>query len=122
VSFDSFFVATKFSKQPLPDERNQSICPNDLPLASKKFMATYRDPVTCFSQLEVIERLLEIRGELGYDQAIYIPNSNELAGTLDAYGFDIYAFSTGNRKINYGDYRSPLVPGGDHAHTSFTAH
>lgn len=85
-------------------------------------MATYHDPVACFSQLEVIERLLEIREDLGYTQAIYLPNSNELAGTLDAYGFDIYSFSTLNQKINYGDYRSPLVPGGDKVHLSLTAH
>lgn len=85
-------------------------------------MATYHDPVRCFAPLEVIERLLEIRSELGYTQALYLPNSNELASFLDAHGFDAYAFSTKNQKINYGDYRSPLVPGGDTAHTSLTAH
>jgi hypothetical protein len=85
-------------------------------------MATYHDPVSCFAPLEVIERLLEIRADLGFTQAIYMPSSNELAGFLDAYGFDVYAFSTGNKKINYGDYRSPLVPGGGNAHASLTAH
>jgi len=85
-------------------------------------MATYHDPVRCFAPLEVIERLLEIRSELGYNQALYLPNSNELAGFLDAYGFDVYAFSIENKQINYGDYRSPLVPGGDTAHASVTAH
>jgi hypothetical protein len=85
-------------------------------------MATYHDPVRCFAPLEVIERLLEIRSELGYNQALYLPNSNELANFLDAHGFDAYAFSTENKKINYGDYRSPLVPGGDAAHLSLTGH
>lgn len=85
-------------------------------------MATYHDPVTCFAPLEVIERILEIRSELGYAESVYMPNSNELAGFLDAYGFDVYAFSSENKEINYGDYRSPLVPGGDTAHTSLTAH
>ncbi len=48
--------------------------------------------------------------------------SEELTDFLDAYGFDIYAFSTRNEKINYGDYRSPVVPGGDTLHTSVKAH
>lgn len=85
-------------------------------------MATYQDPVRCFAPLEVIERLLEIRREMGYTQEVYLPNSNELAGFLDAYGFDVYAFSNENQEINYGDYRSPLVPGGDSVHLSLTAH
>jgi hypothetical protein len=85
-------------------------------------MATFHDPVRCFAPLEVIERLLEIRSDLGYPEVVYMPGSNELAGFLDAYGFDVYAFSTGNKKINYGDYRSQIVPGGDTAHTSLTAH
>lgn len=85
-------------------------------------MATYRDPVQCFALLEVIERFLEIRSELGYTQAVYMPSSNELVGFLDAFGFDVYAFSTKDQAINYGDYRSPIVPGGDNAHTSLTGH
>lgn len=85
-------------------------------------MATYHDPVRCFAPLEVIERLLEIRAEFGYGQALYLPNSNALAGLLDAYGFDAYVFTVGNKKINYGDYRAPLAPGGDTAHTSLTGH
>ena len=85
-------------------------------------MATYHDPIKCFAPLEVIERLLEIRAELGYSQSIYVPGSYELADFLDAHGFDAYAFSVKNEEINYGDYRSPLVPGGDIAHTSATAH
>lgn len=46
----------------------------------------------------------------------------ELTDFLDAYGFDIYAFSTKNEKINYGDYTSKVVPGGDAMHTSIIAH
>lgn len=85
-------------------------------------MATYKDPVMCFAPLEVIERLLEIRAELGYTKSLYMPGSNELANFLDAHGFDAYAFSIVDEKINYGDYHSPLVPGGDNIHTSLTAH
>lgn len=85
-------------------------------------MATYKDPVRCFAPIEVIERLLEIRSEMGYPQVVYLDNVEELADCLDAYGFDIYAFSTDNEKLNYGDYRAPLVPGGDNVHCSMTAH
>lgn len=86
-------------------------------------MATFQDPVRCFAPIEMIERLLQIRAELGYSEAVYLHNSLELADCLDAYGFDIYAFSTANQdEINYGDYRAPLVPGGDNVHCSVTAH
>lgn len=85
-------------------------------------MATFKDPVTCFAPIEVIERILEIRADLGYSEAVYLDNSVELADYLDAYGFDIYAFSTENEKLNYGDYRAPIVPGGDSVHGSMTAH
>ena len=85
-------------------------------------MATFKNPVQCFAPLEVIERLLEIRSEQGFSEAVYMPDSDELAGFLDAYGFDVYAFSSENKEINYGDYRSPIVPGGDSVHTNLTAH
>lgn len=85
-------------------------------------MATFKDPVTCFAPIEVIERLLEIRADFGYPEAVYLDNSVELADYLDAYGFDIYAFSTENEKLNYGDYCAPIVPGGDSVHGSMTAH
>lgn len=85
-------------------------------------MATFQDPTKCFAPLEVIERLLEIRVELGYTETIYLDSSQELTDFLDAYGFDIYAFSTDNKKIKYGDYRTPVVPGGDLMHTSLKAH
>ncbi|NNE98750.1 MAG: hypothetical protein HKN25_06990 [Pyrinomonadaceae bacterium] len=84
-------------------------------------MATYHDPVKCFAPLEVLERILEIREEFGFTPAIYVPSSVELADYLDAYGFDSYVVSQ-YKEINYGDYRSPLVPGGDSVRTSLTAH
>ena len=85
-------------------------------------MATFKDPAQCFAPLEVVERLLEIREELGYKKNIYLDRSQELTDSLDAYGFDIYAFSTDNDKLNYGDYRAPVVPGGDNLHLSLKAH
>lgn len=87
-----------------------------------KIMATYQDPVKCFAPLEVIERLLEIRAECGFSQSIFLDNSLDLAQFLDAYGFDVYSFSMQNEKINYGDYRTVIVPGGDAVHASMTAH
>ena len=85
-------------------------------------MATFHDPIRCFAPLEIIERLLEIRMELGYEKVLYVDNSVDLVEFLDAYGFDVYAFSSKNEKINYGDYRAPIVPGGDNVHCSVTAH
>ena len=61
-------------------------------------MATYNDPVTCFAPLEIIERLLEIRAELGFAEVLFVDNSVDLAEFLDAYGFDVYAFSSKKRK------------------------
>jgi len=85
-------------------------------------MATFQDPAQCFAPLEVIERLLEIRADLGFAETLYLMRSEELTDSLDAYGFDIYAFTTENEKIKYGDYRTPVVPGGDALHTSVIAH
>jgi hypothetical protein len=85
-------------------------------------MATYRDPVRCFAPLEVVERLLEIRAEAGYAPAIFLLSPDDLAACLDAYGFDVYAFSDTEAAFHFGDYRAPLAPGGDHAHNSLTAH
>jgi len=85
-------------------------------------MATFRDPITCFAPLEIIERLLEIRLELGFEKVLYVDKSVDLVEFLDAFGFDVYAFSSKNEKINYGDYRAPIVPGGDNVHCSLTAH
>ncbi|MCC6329902.1 MAG: hypothetical protein IT174_15415 [Acidobacteria bacterium] len=48
--------------------------------------------------------------------------TDELTDLLDAFGFDIYAFSTENKKINYGDYTAPVVPGGAVMHSSEQAH
>ncbi|MFZ1700545.1 MAG: hypothetical protein WBO10_12230 [Pyrinomonadaceae bacterium] len=85
-------------------------------------MATFRDPEQCFAPIEVIERLLQIRAELGFSENVYVDRSQELTDFLDAYGFDIYAFSIRNDKINYDDISTPVVPGGDNLHSSFTAH
>jgi hypothetical protein len=85
-------------------------------------MATYKDPAQCFAPLEVIERLLEIRAEQGFAKTVYLDRSQELTDFFDAYGFDIYAFSTENEKLNYGDYRTPVVPGGYAIHTSLNSH
>ena len=85
-------------------------------------MATYNDPVQCFAPLEVLERLLEIRKELGFKQTVYLPSSNELANSLDAYGFTGYAFRNDASEINFGDYRTPLVPGGEYKSGIVTAH
>jgi len=85
-------------------------------------MATFKDPVRCFAPLEVVERLLEIRDEMGYRQAIYLHSSMGLADFLDAHGFDVYAFNGRDEEINYGDYRAPMVPGGDHVHNSIKVH
>jgi hypothetical protein len=85
-------------------------------------MASFQDPSRCFAPLEVIERLLEIRAELGYTETLYLDRSQELTDFLDAHGFDIYAFSTQNDKINYDDFSTPVVPGGDNLHCSVTGH
>ena len=87
-----------------------------------KFMATYRDPVRVFAPLEVVERLLEIREEAGYSPEIFLRSSDDLAAYFDAYGFDVYAFTEREAEFHYGRYRAALAPGGDHAHSSPTAH
>ena len=88
----------------------------------EKIMATFKDPIQCFAPLEVIERLLEIRAEMGYPEFLYLDRSNDLAEFLDAYGFDVYTFSSKDEKFNYEDYRASIVPGGDAVHCSLTAH
>jgi len=85
-------------------------------------MATFKDPNTCFAPLEVIDRLLEIRVELGFSENLYVDRSGELADFFDAFGFDVYAFSTQNEKINYDGLSMPVVPGGDNLHSSITVH
>ena len=85
-------------------------------------MATYKDPVTCFAPMEVIERLLEIRDEAGFTPAIYLLSPDDLADYLDAFGFDVYSFSDVEMEFSFGDYRAPLAPGGGNAHSSLTAH
>ena len=56
-------------------------------------MATYRDPVICFAPLEVLERLLEIRAEAGFLPVVYLHSPDDVADYLDAFGFDVYAFT-----------------------------
>jgi hypothetical protein len=85
-------------------------------------MATYKDPISCFAPLEVIERLLEIRAESGFPSTIYLLSPDDLADYLDAFGFDAYAFKEAETGFHFGDYRAPLAPGGDHAHCSSTGH
>jgi hypothetical protein len=85
-------------------------------------MATYRDPVTVFAPLEIIERLLEIRAEAGHTPAIFLHETDDLVAYFDAYGFDVYAFDDAEAEFRYGKYRAPLAPGGDHAHESATTH
>jgi hypothetical protein len=85
-------------------------------------MATYKDPVRCFAPIEMIERLLEIRAEAGFGPALYLLSTDDLADYLDAFGFDVYAFYDAESEFSFGDYRAPLAPGGDHAHSSLTAH
>jgi hypothetical protein len=91
-------------------------------LFDRTFMASFKDPSQCFAPLEVVERLLGIRRELGYSETLYLDRSQELTDFLDAYGFDIYAFSTRNIKINYDDNSTPVVPGGDIVHCLPTGH
>ena len=85
-------------------------------------MATYRDPVRVFAPLEVVERLLEIRAEAGYSPSIFLRSTDDLAQYLDAYGFDVYQLMDDAAEFQYGRYRAPIVPGGDHAHCTPTAH
>lgn len=85
-------------------------------------MAQYKDPVATFSPLEVVDRLLEIRGELGYPKVLYLDSSLELAQIFDALGFDVYAASNIGEKMNYGDYSTAVRPGGHLVHESPRGH
>lgn len=85
-------------------------------------MATYRDPARVFAPLEIIERLLEIRAEAGFAPAIFLRSADDLVAYFDAYGFDVYSFTDADAGFDYGKYRAPIAPGGDHAHESLTAH
>lgn len=85
-------------------------------------MASFKDPKSSFAPIEVIDRLLEIRADLGFAETLYIARSEELTDFLDAYGFDVYAFSTNNDKIDLDLPSTPVVPGGDTLHMSATGH
>jgi hypothetical protein len=45
-------------------------------------MATFKDPTRCFAPLEVVERLLEIRRELGFEETIYLERCQQLTDFL----------------------------------------
>ncbi|KXK05965.1 MAG: hypothetical protein UZ17_ACD001000531 [Acidobacteria bacterium OLB17] len=85
-------------------------------------MASFKDPKQSFAPIEVIDRLLEIRADLGFAETVYLHRSAELTDFLDAYGFDVYAFSTANDKIDLDVTSTPVVPGGDTLHCSATGH
>ena len=85
-------------------------------------MASFRDPELTFAPIEVVERLLQIRADAGFAETLYLDRSQQLTDILDAYGFDIYAFSTENDKIDYDQMCTPVVPGGDALHCSLMAH
>jgi hypothetical protein len=85
-------------------------------------MATFKDPARCFAPLEIVERIIEIRTELGYSPMVYLLTPNDLIEYLDAYGFDVYAFTNAREDFHFGDYRGQLAPGGDIAHSSLTTH
>ena len=48
-----------------------------------------------------------------YTPAIYLLSPDDLADYLDAFGFDVYAFSEAEVEFHFGDYRAPFAPGGD---------
>ncbi len=85
-------------------------------------MATYKDPCRVFAPLEVLERVLEIRAAAGYAPVVFLCVADDMAAYLDAYGFDAYAFAECAVEFPYGCYHAPLMPSGDHAHNSATAH
>lgn len=85
-------------------------------------MAQFRDPVRTFAPLEVIDRLLEIREQMGYPEVLYLDSSLELAQIFDALGFDAYAVSDVGEKMNYGDYSSAVLPGGFSVHGQVKEH
>ena len=48
-------------------------------------MATYRDPARVFAPLEILERLLEIRADAGYQPVIFLRSADDLVAYFDAY-------------------------------------
>lgn len=84
-------------------------------------MASYKNPINTFEPIEVVERMLEIRRECGFTEAVFLFDSGDLADYLDAYGFDMYAFSN-RTAIDYDKAQTPFVPNGDSLHSSPLAH
>ncbi|HJZ69971.1 MAG TPA: hypothetical protein VKF81_17725 [Blastocatellia bacterium] len=86
-------------------------------------MASFRDPTRTFEPIEVIERLLEITDYLGYQPALYISSSNDLATYLDSLGFDIYSLTANTNAAFAVDSRSvSVLPNGSRSHDSLTTH
>src|SRR5438270_4914968 len=79
VRLRAFRPTVEIFEQPLTQKRTLNICPAKLPVYD---MATYKDPAQCFAPIEVIERLLEIRTELGFRQSLYLIRSEELTDIL----------------------------------------
>jgi len=77
-----------------------------------------------FARLEVIERLLRIRAEMGFLPAIFLYSGNDLAFYMDAFGFDVYVMNSPETTpiALMRFYRSPIAPGGDRAHLTQSSH
>ena len=85
-------------------------------------MATYRDPVKCFAPLEVLERLIEIRGLHGFHASLLIENQDHLATALEAFGFDGYRLGRVQEGLDLELYQSAIVPSGDVVSDSLQNH
>lgn len=75
-----------------------------------------------FARMEVLERLLETRAELGFRPMLFLSGTEDLAYYLDAWGFDIYVFSSTTTLLQFCSYQTPLAPNGDRAHVSRKIH
>ena len=91
-------------------------------VGTKIEMATFRDPVTCFAPLEVIERLIEIRGIHGFHASLLLENQEQLAQALGAFGFDGYQLGESDGVLDMDLYRSSIVPSGDSVRESARNH
>jgi hypothetical protein len=85
-------------------------------------MATFRDPVRFFAPLEVIERLLEIRGIHGFPSYLSLEDQDQLATALQAFGFDGYKLGGSLKSLDFEHYQSSIVPSGDFISESPRSH
>jgi hypothetical protein len=85
-------------------------------------MATFRDPVLCFAPLEVIERLIEIRGMHGFPASLCLENQEQLATALQSFGFDGYRLGGCKSSLDFELYQSSIVPSGDAVSESAQSH